>query len=291
MKKEQYFKRLEHLNNSKKIKMDKTKKNIQIFIKMKDINSFLKKNKKPESEIELTTNQIKHSFSQDFISLNNLSNVYNTLSKNSYIKDTYNSYENKILSPSRNKENLENNQLTLPSIDNRKNNNFNSKVNLLTDSESARYKQNKPYLADSLVKSMEMNKKQNANNKYAYINYDDLYRLTRLSPSIVKEKYIVFNSQSNNTKEGLNTLPFNLKNSNKILKPMKLKKNNIKKLQILNEDNRIDYINFVSPKINHESNKNNLDYFIKDQYNQLNVLLKSLQKTTKEILDNKNENN
>ena len=291
MKKEQYFKRLEHLNNSKKIKMDKTKKNIQIFIKMKDINTFLNKNKKPESEIELTANQIKHSFSQDFISLNNLSNVYNTLSKNSYIKDTYNSYENKILSPSRNKENIENNQLTLPSIDNRKNNNFNSKVNLLTDSESARYKQNKPYLADSLVKSMEMNKKQNANNKYAYINYDDLYRLTRLSPSIVKEKYIVFNSQNNNSKEGLNTLPFNLKNSNKILKPMKLKKNNIKKLQILNEDNRIDYINFVSPKINHESNKNNLDYFIKDQYNQLNVLLKSLQKTTKEILDNKNENN
>ena len=78
MKKEQYFKRLENLNNSKKIKMDKMKKKIQIYIKMKDINSFLNKSKKPESGIELTTNQIKHSFSQDFISLNNnLSNVYN----------------------------------------------------------------------------------------------------------------------------------------------------------------------------------------------------------------------
>ena len=294
MKKEQYFKRLENLNNSKKIKLDKTKKNIQIYIKMKDINSFLNTNKKPESEIELTANQIKHSFSQDFISLNNPSNVYNTLSRNSYIKDTHNSNENKILSQSRNKENMEdkeNNQLTLPSIDNRKNNNFNSKVNLLTDSESARYKQNKPYLADSLVKNMEMNKNQNVNNSNGYISYDDLYRLTRLSPSIVKEKYIVFNSQSNNTKEGINTIPYNLKNNSRILKPMKLKKNNLKKLQILNEDNRIDYINFVSPKINYESNKNNLDYFIKDQYKQLNALLKSLQKTTKEILDNKNENN
>jgi hypothetical protein len=261
---------------------------------MKDINSFLNTNKKPENEIELTANQIKHSFSQDFISLNNLSNVYNTLSRNSYIKDTHNSNENKILSQSRNKENMEdkeNNQLTLPSIDNRKNNNFNSKVNLLTDSESARYKQNKPYLADSLVKNMEMNKNQNVNNSNGYISYDDLYRLTRLSPSIVKEKYIVFNSQSNNTKEGINTIPYNLKNNSRILKPMKLKKNNLKKLQILNEDNRIDYINFVSPKINYESNKNNLDYFIKDQYKQLNALLKSLQKTTKEILDNKNENN
>ena len=299
MKKEQYFKRLENLNNSKKIKLDKTKKNIQIYIKMKDINSFLNQNKKPESGIELTANQIKHSFSQEFLSSNNLSNVYNTISRNSYIKDAYDSYENKVLTPSRNRENKGNNQITLPSIDNRQNNNlnFNSKVNLLTDSESARYKQNKPYLADSLVKNLEMNKKQNGNvgNSNAYISYDDLYRLTRLSPSIVKEKYIIFNSQSNNTKDntrdGLNTIPYNLKNNSKMLKPMKLKKNNLKKLQILNEDNKIDYINFVSPKINHEPNKNNLDYFIKDQYKQLNVLLKSLQKTTKEILDNKNDNN
>jgi len=293
MKKEQYFKRLENLNNSKRIKMDKTKKNIQIYIKMKDINSFLNKNKKPESEIELTANQIKHSFSQDLLSSNNLSNIVN---KNSYIKDTYNSHENKILAPSRNKESKENNQLTLPSIDYRKIKNFSSKVNLLTDSESARYKQNKPYLADSIVNNMEVNKKLNGNNnKYAYISYDDLYRLTRLSPSIVKEKYIVFNSQNNNSKdnakEGLNTIPVNMKNNNRILKPMKLKKNNMKKLQILNDDNKIDYINFVSPKINHETNKNNLDYFIKDQYKQLNVLLKSLQKTTKEILDNKKEHN
>ena len=165
----------------------------------------------------------------------------------------------------------------------------------MTDSESARYKQNKPYLADSLINNMEMNKKQNGGNSNAYISYDDLYRLTRLSPSIVKEKYIIFNSQGNNTKDnsrdGQNTIPINLKNNSRIFKPMKLKKNNLKKLQILNEDNKIDYINFVSPKINHESNKNNLDYFIKDQYKQLNVLLKSLQKTTKEILDNKNEHN
>ena len=291
MKKEQYFKRLENLNNTKKIKLNKAKKNIQIYIKMKDINTILNKNKKPESEIELTANQIKHSFSQDFIPLNNLSNIYNTFNKNSYIKDSFNSYENKILTPSRNQEIKENNQLTLPSIENRKNKDFNSKVNLLTDSESARYKQNKPYLADSIVKNMEMNKKQNVYNNNAYISYDDLYRLTRLSPSIVKEKYIIFNSQCNNSKEDINTIPYNLKNNSRILKPMKLKKNNIKKLQLLNEDNKIDYINFVSPKINHESNKNNLEYFIKDQYKQLNVLLKSLQKTTKEILDNKNENN
>lgn len=45
MKKEQYFKRLENLNNSKKIKMDKMKKKIQIYIKMKDINSFEQKQK------------------------------------------------------------------------------------------------------------------------------------------------------------------------------------------------------------------------------------------------------
>ena len=313
-KKMQYFKHVEELDNNKKLKLNelnsKLRKKILVNIKLmksRNNNDIFLNERKTENSNENENendnengsfdNHIKHSFGQNFYPINNKNNITNKTHKNAiiqtYLKNSIDSGNKKAFTPFKSKDN----QLTLPSIKINKNNNLNSKINLQTESDSERFiVPPKPHLYISNNKSLEINKKQTYSRNNGFISYEDLSKNTQISPTLVKEKYIIFNLQKKNQTEEMKTINNHLPNKIRLLKPIKLRRNNLKNLDVLlnldknnnnNEDKKIDYINYVLPITSNRTHKKiNLDFFIKDKYKELNALVKSLQKTTKEILDN-----
>lgn len=271
LKKEQYYKTLEDINNNKKEKMNKKEKYISINTNtMKDIENIYN---------DTISNQLKSSVNQDYLE-SETSKTQQDINKNKI--NSVNSISYKIINPFKNKEKL----LTLPPVDNKNNkisNSNYSNMKLITEPQQK-------------IKNMEIIKRKNNLNNYDFSSYENIFKKTSLSPSYVKEKYIIFKSPNNPIVNNLNTEKNDYKSKIKLLKHINTKKDNHKNYGSLNDleydnnkfDKNIEYINIVSPTMNNITNKkNSIDNDINQKYKELNVLVKSLQKTTNEILDKK----
>lgn len=178
-----------------------------------------------------------------------------------------------------NKEKL----LNLPQIEKSKNERnrvgYVQMRNLLTESSSK-------------INYLEINKNQNSKKYNKFTSYDDLNQIS-LSPSLIKEKYIIFKSPYSQ-KEDYITYVYDKQQKAQSLKPTRLKKDNKQNMEKLDDNNqndeekKFDYINIIS--YNNQIKKRNLiDYNIKEKYKELNNFVISLQKTTNEMLDKKGE--
>ena len=280
-KKGDYLKTTEHFNN----KIDQMDNMIVNKIINSEKNEDNKKKKNYDSDSFI--NKIKFSLSQDFFFCDYFSKTQKNMSKKLYKKekDKIGFYSNKIETDKYKINNLlqdKDNQLTLPSIDKKKENFFNKESDFTYLTSMKAFEQTK-------IKTVKNNNfKSNENS----MSYDDVYKMTELSPFPIKEKYIIFKSFVN-TKEKPNsqTITDNRKNKFKGAKPIKLQKNeNLETLykdnkkNINNKDTTNDYINNIT---SNKKIKNN--YFINGKINELNDLVESIHQTTKEILDIKND--
>ena len=265
LKKEQYFKIIEDINLNKKEKMKKTMEN-SISMNLNHLeNSFnIKTTESSNNNDALSTNRIQKLISN---------NMFGT---QKYInKDKINSLSYKAIFPIK-KENL----LTFPPIDKNKFNDDNYNMrNLKTESEIK-------------IRSIETIKKQNYLKTNDFLSFDELNKKNYLShPFLVKNKYIMFKSPHKPAREDSYTVDLDFIPKTKSLKPVRLKKDNHKKSNILNvsnnndnEDKKVDYISFNKSQINQQ---NIVDNNIKEKYKELALLVKNLQKTTDEMLDKK----
>ena len=255
LKKEQYFKILDDLNKNKKEKMQKKLEN----------SMSMKINEMKELQILFNNNKLKN---------NNNYEYFNNRIQNSMSQDNYLPHNNDSNS---NKDNL----LTLPSIEKNNNdkNKYNSRVNLKTES-------------NPLLKDMKLNRNKKFIKKSDYISVDDIYKKNALSPSLLKEKYIIFKSPNKQVRENYITLNNDFQSKIKSFAPIRLKKESNKNSDILNyldnnSEKKIEYVNIVS--FNESQNQKNMDNInnMKEKYKELSKLVKSLQKNTSKILDKK----
>jgi len=283
--KEQYLNQIELLNNknNKNEKSEKILKNENKKNKNYDTDSFI--------------NKIKHSLSQDFFFCEYFSKTQKSLNKKIYTKEIDKSNINNNIKETHNYKiyrlpHNKDNQLTLPSIDIPEENNIKKELESLYITSINRYDEQK-------IKTLKINKNKNEANK-GYTSYDSSYKMLEMSPFPVKEKYIVFKSSFASTNKKINIKAINNSQKNKLksTKPLKLKKNkefdslfdeNYFNEKKINKDNEIenkknDYFNIITPN---KIIKNN--FFIKDKFNELNDIVKNIHKTTKEILNNKEE--
>ena len=260
LKKEQYFKIIEDINRNKKEKMKKSLENSS-SINANSINNIevsINNNKNMESNIISNIAALNRDNFLDNIPINKINSI---------------SY--KALNPFQNNKNW----LTLPPIENNKKEKNKSHGNIKIQSEPK-------------VDNLEIYKKQGFKKNNEYSNYNDLYKLTSLSPSFVKDKFIVFKSPHMPVREDYITIDNDFQPKQKSQRPVRLKKEYNKNSEILrendNEEKKMDYINIVA--FNNQINKKNMiENNIKEKYKELSVLVKSLQKTTNEILDKKEE--
>ena len=265
LKKEQYYKALEEINNNKKEKM-----------KIRDkINSNTIRDTENIFNEDSITNRIKCSLSQDFLDSNDISKIQKAINQNK-IK-TVNAISHKIFNRNQNNEN----SLTLPPVENKRKiimHNYKS-INVITENEPK-------------TKSKEkIKKKKKVDISNDFFSYEDALRKQSLSPSYVKDHFIVFISPN----EPKNKSKKELKSKIKLLKHEHQKKdvhkNNESSGDLENDDkgNKIkDYINIVSSTENNILHKKNIiDDNLKEKYNHLNTLIKNLQKTTGKILERK----
>ena len=244
LKKEQYYKILDDINNNKKEKMGKKLQN----------STSMNVNEIKELQALFQNKKIKNY------------NSFNNLLQSSLSQDYYLTLDNNSKS---NKDNL----LTLPPIDKNINdqNIFSSRVNIHTETIP-------------IIKNLKLNKKQNTMKRSDFISNDDIYNKETLSPSLFKEKYIIFKSPNRQIREDHIKINKDLKNKFKSLAPIRLRKDYNK--NDMNEEKKIEYLNIVS--IENQNKKKNIEFNnIKEKYKQLSNLVKSLQKTTSEILDKK----
>ena len=260
LKKEQYFKIIEDINRNKKEKMKKQLENSSSL----NANSM--------NNIDISINNIKSTESNSIRNIRVL-NRENFLNINPI--NNYNSISYKILNQYQNNKNL----LTLPPIESNKKEKNNLPGNLKTECE--------PKINHSELNKKMINKKNNEHS-----NFNDLYKLTSISPSFIKDKFIVFQSPHRPVREDYITIDNDYKSKPKSQRPVRLIKNYSKNLENLsdndNEDKKIDYINIVAFN-NQVNNKNTIENNIKEKYKELSVLVKSLQKTTEEMLDKKEQ--
>ena len=233
-------------------------------------------------------NKIKYSLSHDFFFCDYFSKTQKNMNKKLYKKEKnkIDLYSNKIEADKYKINSLlkdKVNQLTLPFIDKNKDNYFNKESDFMYLTSIKTFDETK------IKKVKNNNLKLNENSR----SYDDTYRLTELSPFSVKEKYIIFKSFANtNEKQNSQTITDIRKNKFKEAKPIKLQKNdNLETLlykdnkKNFNKENKTNDYNNI--KTSNKKIKNN--YFIKGKINELNDLVESIQQTTKEILDIKND--
>jgi hypothetical protein len=240
-----------------------------------------------ENSISMNLNHLENSFNikttessnnNDALSTNRIQKLIssNMFGTQKYInKDKINSLSYKAIFPIK-KENL----LTFPPIDKNKFNDDNYNMrNLKTESEIK-------------IRSIETIKKQNYLKTNDFLSFDELNKKNYLShPFLVKNKYIIFKSPHKPAREDSYTVDLDFIPKTKSLKPVRLKKDNHKKSNILNvsnnidnEDKKVDYISFNKSQINQQ---NIVDNNIKEKYKELALLVKNLQKTTDEMLDKK----
>ena len=282
LKKEHYYKIIEDINQNKKEKMKKRIDNsISInanSIKDLDNNSIFNKNIETLNNLyDPLSNRIQNSLSQNLFSpKKNFYNLHNNLykDKNIYVNSISYKNFNPILS---NYKDTQDNLLSLPFIeDNKKEKNklsFNHMENFRTEFESKK-------------KYFENNKNTNSNKQNNYTCNDDLYKLSSLSSSFVKEKFIVFKSPHKSIKEPLkidNDLKYKTKRSGKLKKDY-IKIFELNDIENNNADKKTDYMN-----INLYYNKIKKKNIIEEKYKELNNLVTNLQKTTNEILDRKED--
>ena len=281
-KNEDFFKTTEYFNN----KSDQKEK----VVVNKNLNSEKNEDNKKRKNYDSDSfiDKIKFSLSHDFFFCDYFSKTQKNMNKKLYKKEKnkINFYNNrneadkyKINSLLQDKDN----QLTLPSIDKKKDNCFSKELDFM-------YLTSMKTFDGTKIKTVKNN---NLKLNEKSMSYDDTYKLTELSPFSVKEKYIIFKSFAN-TKEKPNnqTITDIRKNKFKEAKPIKLQKNeNLETLlykynkKINNNENKTnDYINITTTN---KKIKNN--YFIKGKINELNDLVESIHQTTKEILDIKND--
>jgi len=243
--------------------------------------------KKKNYDSDSFINKIKFSLSQDFFFCDYFSKTQKNMNKKLYKKEKgkFELYSNKIKADKYKIDSiLRNNQLTLPSIDKMKDNCISKESDLIYLTSVKTFDEEK-------IKAFKNNLKLNENS----MSYDDTYKFTELSPFPVKEKYIIFKSFVNTKEKPISqTITDIRKNKFKDVKPIKLQKNeNLETLLYKNnkknnnnKNKAYDYnINITSNK----SIKNN--YLIKGKINELNDLIESIQQTTKEILNIKNDFN
>ena len=278
-KKEQYFKIIENINRNKKEKM---KKKLESSISLnnnspKDADSsFVNKNiEKNKYMSDVLNTRIQSPFSREDFSPKNNYNYFNlnyNINKDKKNIDNINtiSYNSNTLQNTNNKENL----LTLPAIEKNK---FSYYItNLKTESQP------KVNLLE------QQHTKQNTKKTNNFISYDEYNQLPSLSTSLVKEKYIVFKTPHRPVREDfINIEQHPIQPKMKSLKPARIKKNKNLVLDDIEkncEDKKIDYINIIS--FNNQIKENNLiNSNIKEKYKELNNLVKSLQKTKNEVID------
>jgi hypothetical protein len=264
LKKEQYYRAIEDINNYKKEKI-KIKESINTNT-IKDI----------ENNDDSITNRVKSSLSQNFLYSNDISKKPKHINKNK-IKSV-NAISYKILNRDQNNENL----LTLPPVESKRKmiHNYNS-INYITE-------------CDAKMKSIKKSKKKNNRNDNDIFSYEDIFKKTSLSPSYVKDHYIIFKSPN----EPMFEVKKEFKSKIKLIKNGQIKKEkdaskdndslsdheNDKKGSKIKE-----YVNKVSSTENNDLHKKDIfDESLKQKCKELNTLIKSLQKTTNEILERKN---
>ena len=278
LKKEHYFKIIEDINQKKKEKMKKKIENAASSLdanSMKDFespyNNIITENDKKNNYP--LSNRIQNTISKDCFSP---PSKFSKREKNNTISKSYKTIK---AFQNDNKEKL----LNLPQIEKSKNERnrvgYVQMRNLLTESSSK-------------INYLEINKNQNSKKYNKFTSYDDLNQIS-LSPSLIKEKYIIFKSPYSQ-KENYITYDYDKQQKAKSLKPARLKKDNKQNMEKLDDNNqndeekKFDYINIIS--YNNQIKKRNLiDYNIKEKYKELNNFVISLQKTTNEMLDKKGE--
>ena len=264
LKKEQYYKAIEDINNNKKEKI-KIKESINTNT-IKDI----------ENNDDSITNRVKSSLSQNILYSNDISKKPKHINKNK-IKSV-NAISYKILNRDQNNENL----LTLPPVESKRKmiHNYNS-INYITE-------------CDPKMKSIKKSKKKNNRNDNDIFSYEDIFKKTSLSPSYVKDHYIIFKSPN----EPMFEVKKEFKSKIKLIKNGQIKKEkDVRKdndsLSDLENDKKgskiKEYVNKVSSTENNDLHKKDIyDESLKQKCKELNTLIKSLQKTTNEILERKN---
>ena len=255
LKREHYFKIIEDINQNKKEKMKKKLENSS-SINGSSINNI---------DISINNKISEYNYGElsnrDIILNNNQNNNINSISL-------------KNINIFKNNKNL----LKLPPIE---------KMN-----EKNKLYENFKTESNSRPNNFEANKKFSNKKNNEYISYDDLYKMNSLSPSLVKDKYIIFKHPDRPVREDYISINNDFRCKPKSQRPVRLTKDNCKNLENCedndNENKKLDYINIVAFN-NQTSKKVMLNNNIKEKYNELNNLVKSLQKTTNEILDKKDE--
>ena len=295
------FKDIKDIDNNCKqeeeIKLDKNyiPKNLKSLNNMETI--FIEKRGRNTHENNNSSNSvIKHSFSQDFF-------INSLISKLESNKKCIN--KNKVKTESNilyTQFYTGNNYLTLPSINKMERNQLKAKMEKESNSDFNSISPTIKSLDYSNNNKETKNKNKDNEEKNRYISYDDFYKKTQtqISPSIIKQKYIIFKTPSIIAKKGMNILSFGINNKNKN-NPVNLKKRKNTNLDILlneekkNNNNNINnfedknYDFFKSTfKMNEKIKKKNLDFFINEKYKELKYLVNNLHKTTEEILYNNN---
>ena len=262
LKKEQYYKAIEDLNNNKKEK-EKEKEKIKETININTIKDI-------ENNDDSITNRVKSSLSQNILYSNDISKKPKHINKN--IIKNVNAISYKILNRNQNNENL----LTLPPVENKR-----KIIHNITE-------------CDQKTKSIKNSKKKNNKNINDFFSYEDIYKKTSLSPSYVKDHYIIFKSPNEpmfEVKKEFNS-KIKLIKHEQIKKEKDIRKENDSLSDLENEDkgSKIkDNGNKGSSTEKNELQKRDIfDESLKQKCKELNTLIKSLQKTTNEILERKN---
>ena len=271
LKKEHYYKVLEDINNKKKEKIKKKKDN-SITMNINSANEIQKSfNNNNLENIKTEDGFSRNSFMQHYSPTMFFSNTQSNLNRDK-IKNI-NSISHKGINPFQNKDD---NLFLLPSIPSIKKIKKKSKLNSFMEKLPTDFGVN------------ENNKKFSLQRNSQYISYNDLYKKNILSPSLVKDQYIIFKSPCRMLKKDYYEDDYDFQpKKNKL----RLKKDNYKNIDVLDElenknieDKNYDYFNKA---YNKQTQKNLLDNDIKEKYKELNFLFKNFEKTSNEILEKK----
>ena len=164
-----------------------------------------KRGRNTKSKNNSLNNLIKNSFNQDFFISTLISKT--TPNKNYIIKKRVKSKNQTLYT----QFNIGNNQLTFPFINKMERNQNKNSI------QKESYSDNNISSLSKRLEDSDNNKKNKDNEgKNKYISFDDIYKNTQISPSIIKQKYIIFKTTSSiMVKKGMHTLSFGFYNTDK----------------------------------------------------------------------------